>query len=157
MRKNIFIVIQIVFASALSPICLYAQMDQLHGDQDWSASGLHSGNQIRTTFWNDGQIGVRRASPGDWDGEWPINSGRNYLSKIATWFGAEVRGTDDILRHIVSESNGTGTATLGNCSSGDSDPDTGLWWTMTPLPFFHNPDPPPDRTDRIRVAMSQWA
>ena len=35
-------------------------VDDLHGDEIYTASGLHSGNQIRTTFWNDGQVGVRR-------------------------------------------------------------------------------------------------
>ena len=155
MKKMILMVIAIVFMFSLLPYCTYAQMDQLHGDQNWSASGLHSGNQIRTTFWNDGQVGCRRSSPDDWQGEWPINSGRTYLAKISTLYASEVRGTDGVLRHIMSESNGTRTAEV-NETAGDFDQDTGLWWTMAPLPGFHNPDPPPDRTDRIRVAMSQW-
>ena len=44
-------------------ISLYGQsdqLDQLHGDQNYSTYGVHSGNQIRTSFWNDGQIGYRR-------------------------------------------------------------------------------------------------
>ena len=91
---------------------LYAQLDQLHGDQNYSTYGVHSGNQLRTFFWNDGQIGRRKnlSSIPQVGGEWPINSGRLTLAKIATWFGSEVRGTDAIIRHIVSESNGTWTA-----------------------------------------------
>ncbi len=117
-------------------------IDALHGDETFSASGLHSGNQIRTTFWNDGQVGTRVTSPEDIGGEWPINSGRNYLAKMATMYSAEVRDADGILRHIQSESNGTRTGGLdGSASNGDWGPG-GEWWTMAPLPGFYNEAPP---------------
>lgn len=135
----------------------YAQLDMLHGDQAYSASGLHSGNQIKTNFYNDGMIGQRQSiNPNDVGGEWPINSGHTYLSKVATFFGSEVRGTDGQLRPIVSESNGTATHDPGNHSSGDFDPNSPDWWTMTPLPGFYNETPPPEESDKPRVAMSHW-
>ncbi|OGC01075.1 hypothetical protein A2V82_06900 [candidate division KSB1 bacterium RBG_16_48_16] len=133
-----------------------SQLDLLHGDQNYSTYGVHSGNLLRTFFWNDGQIGRRKnlTSIDQVGGEWPINSGHITLAKIATWFGSEVRGTDGVIRHIVSESNGTWTGDPGNHSSGDADIDTGEWWTMTPLPGFYNPSPPQEETDLPWVAMS---
>ncbi|MBN1482411.1 hypothetical protein EH223_10260 [candidate division KSB1 bacterium] len=149
---NLFLIF--VFVCFLAPA--YTQIDQLHGDQNYSTYGVHSGNQLRTFFWNDGQIGRRKnlTSIPQVGGEWPINSGHITLAKIATWFGSEVRGTDGVIRHIVSESNGTWTADPTNHSSGDADTDTGEWWTMTPLPGFYNPTPPPEESDLPWVAMS---
>jgi len=41
--------------------------------------GVHSGNRIRTTFFNYGLVG--RISPAeDYGGEWPINSGHEYIA-----------------------------------------------------------------------------
>ena len=132
------------------------QLEALHGDETYSASGLHSGNQIRTTFWNDGQVGTRTTSPEDIGGEWPINSGRNYLAKMATMYNAEVRDADGILRHIQSESNGTRTGGLdGSASNGDWGPN-GEWWTMAPLPGFFNESPDEADSPKPRVAMSHW-
>jgi len=47
------------------PYVLNAQLENLHGDERYSYSGLHSGNMIRTTFYNDGQVGTRVTSPDD--------------------------------------------------------------------------------------------
>ena len=143
---------------ALTPLLSFAQVDveELHGDETWSASGLHSGNMIRTTFWNDGQIGTRTTSPEDIGGEWPINSGREYLAKMATHYGAEVRDVDGEMIHIMSESNGTRTGGLdGSESNGDWGPN-GEWWTMAPLPNFYNSSPDPSNSEDRRVAMSHW-
>lgn len=135
---------------------VYSQMDNSHGDQAYSTFGIHSGNQLRTTFWNDGQIGRRKnlTSIPQYGGEWPINSGHVILAKIATWFGSEVIDTQSQLRHIVSESNGTWTGDPNQLSSGDADRDTGDWWTMTPLPGFYNQNPDPEDSEYPWVAMS---
>ena len=143
---------------------LFAQVtiDQLHGDQTWSMSGLHSGNQIRTCFYNDGMLGDRQ--PDELGMEWPINSGYEYLSKSATMIAGEVKVFDDSTggtKRIVinSEGNGSSPGSLGNASSGDVDPNTGDWWTMAPLPYFANQFPEPDAEGNERekrVAMSHW-
>ncbi len=151
----------IVLIICFLPTLSYSQLDQIHGDQNYSTYGVHSGNLLRTFFWNDGQIGRRKnlTSIPQVGGEWPINSGHITLAKIATWYGSEVRGTDGVIRHIVSESNGTWTADPSNHSSGDADTDTGEWWTMTPLPGFYNMTPPPEESDLPWVAMShkEWS
>ncbi|RPI03602.1 MAG: hypothetical protein EHM72_01030 [Calditrichaeota bacterium] len=137
-------------------------IDRLHGDQTWSMNGLHSGNQIRTHFYNDGMIGDRPDE--EIGGEWPINSGYEYLSKATCVIGAEVEVRDDTTGSverivIFSEGNGSLGGDPSNQTSGDADPNTGAWWTMCPVPFFANQFPGTDENGKERnksVAMSHW-
>ncbi|MBN1482021.1 hypothetical protein EH223_06850 [candidate division KSB1 bacterium] len=157
-----FILVMIVALFSVAGLFAQITIDQLHGDQTWSMPGLHSGNQIRTVFYNDGMIGDRQSD--ELGGEWPINSGYEYLSKSATMIGAEVEVIDDSTGTterivILSEGNGSAPGSLGNASSGDVDPNTGDWWSMTPLPYFANQFPEPDQNGNERkkqVAMSHW-
>ncbi|NQT27235.1 hypothetical protein HQ585_17910, partial [candidate division KSB1 bacterium] len=154
MRRFIYIP-TIVFLMAL-PLVLLAQMDDLHGDQNYSMSGLHSGNMIRTTFWNDGQLGQRVNSPEDIPGEWPINSGRAYNAKTVILVQGEVKDIYGETKHIQSEANGTRTGGQDNSeSNGDWGPN-GEWWTFCPLPGFANMEPTEEQSDKPRVAMSHW-
>ena len=43
------------------------------------AKNDHSGNKIRTTFYNYGLVGRWTSEPEDIGGEWPINSGHEYI------------------------------------------------------------------------------
>jgi hypothetical protein len=131
-----------VFASAQTPV------SKLHGDERYSYKGLHSGNMIRTTFHNDGQVGAGRNDPEAIGGEWPINSGRDYLAKMSMFVGAEVKDINAELKHIVSEANGTATGDPTSATSGDCGPN-GEWWSFCPLPGFAN-------DDSQRIAMSHW-
>lgn len=148
-------VILLIFMLVMfSTVFLHAQLDQLHGDQNYSTYGVHSGNQVRTSFWNDGQIGYRRPETQEQvRGEWPINSGNTYIAKISSYFGSEVRTDDGIKRAIVSEANGTRAGQSTEHSSGDAS-DEGAYWSMTPLPGFYNENPPPEEADQAWVAMS---
>lgn len=154
MNKILFVPFLIVLS--LFPLKNFSQSEQLHGDQAFSAYGIHYGNQIRTTVWNDGMIGSRWYMPSNtqFSVEWPYGSGRNHLSKLAPFFGAEVLDANDSLRHIVSESNGTRPC-ASIISSGDFDSTSGQWWTMTPLPGFHNPVQAVQQNDLPQIAMSQ--
>jgi hypothetical protein len=128
-----------------------AQMQGLHGDQNFCYDGLYSGNQIKVSFYNDGMIGTRLNNPEDFGGEWPINSGHVYINQIIVFVGAEVKDANGEFKHIVSEGNGIVTGdpnqTWGQ-ASGDAGPN-GDWWTWCPLPGFAN-------DERKRIAMSQW-
>ena len=157
------VIILICTMLMLGAVSLYAQLDQLHGDQNYGAYGIHSGNQIRTAFHNDGQIGYRNYDPTDDQilGEWPINSGHFYVAKISSYFGSEVRCEDGIKRPIVSESNGSRAGQNTEHSSGDAS-DSGEWWSMAPLPGFYNENPQPvgeNPPDQPWVAMShkRWS
>ncbi|KPL13048.1 MAG: hypothetical protein AMS26_15620, partial [Bacteroides sp. SM23_62] len=121
-------------------------MEDLHGDERYSYEGVHSGNQIRVSFYNDGMIGQRQSNPNDFMGEWPINSGHVYIHQIIPFIGSEVKDIDNQFQIIVSECHGYN---LGDAAAGDLSP-LGEWWTMAPLPGFAN-------EERQRIAMSQWA
>ncbi|NQT24132.1 hypothetical protein HQ585_02130 [candidate division KSB1 bacterium] len=141
MKRIITFVISTAFLLATSG--LWAQMKGLHGDFSEHRSGLHAGNQFRTTFYNDGTFG-QITSPPDIGGEWPINSGHIYLSDGNLMIGAEVIDLRGDVKHIVSEVVSSNIS----FSTGDTGPN-GEWWTFLPLPGFANPD-------QDRIAMSKW-
>jgi len=145
-RLSLFFLMITIFMSI--PHTLWAQLANLHGDERYSYNGLHSGNQIRTTFYNDGMVGIRYASPTDIRGEWPINTGRSYINQLIMFVGAEVKDSEGQVKHIVSEGNGCTSGNSNNADSGDSGPN-GEWWTMAPLPGFAN-------DEEKRIAMSHW-
>ncbi|MBN2514191.1 MAG: hypothetical protein JXB18_14730 [Sedimentisphaerales bacterium] len=131
-------------------------MEFLHGDFQYMKKGLHAGNQIRTTFFNDGTYGTNNANPswsGGIPGEWPINSGHEWLIDGNVWVASEVIDANGEVKHISSTvmSNGTPTTptSSSNYSRGDADPLTGEWWTFLPLPGFA-------RHPGDSIAMSKW-
>jgi hypothetical protein len=145
----------VLSAAAQTPI------DKLHGDEKYSTNGLHSGNMIRTTFYNDGMYGIRYNSATDIGGEWPINTGHEYIHQLITFIGAEVKDEYGEIKHIISESNGCSAGNSTAAESGDSGPN-GEWYSMTPLPGFHNPEPPADenglpRLPRIAMSHQTWS
>ena len=137
MKKTLYL----IFALGLFCLPAFAQVtvDQLHGDEQYSYRNFHSGNQIRTTFYNEGYIGHRNDINPDDIGEWPINSGHNYINLIPYFLLSEVKDTDGIIRHISSEANGVVTGNDGNAASADSRED-GSWQCNAPLPGFANPE-----------------
>ena len=156
--KFYFLFLSIILQVSL----LYAQMSSLHGDDSEYRYGVHSGNNFRTSFFNDGTWGGDRTKQNNWPGEWPINSGHLYLVDGDIFVISEVyenydpilktfltgRGT---LRHIQA----TVKAANVQSSTGDKGPDqaTGAWWTFLPLPGFANPN-----SDKIAMVKkgSEW-
>ena len=146
-----------IFVVGLVPMLLaQSAMKGLHGDFSYMKKGLHAGNQIRTTFFNDGTYGTNTANPsgsGGIAGEWPINSGHLWLIDGDEFVVSEVIDANGEVKHICStvQSNGNpATPTSNNnFSRGDADPVTGEWWTFLPLPGFakHPGD---------SIAMSKW-
>ncbi|MFQ6617123.1 MAG: hypothetical protein ACE5QV_00430, partial [Fidelibacterota bacterium] len=133
----------------LHPHYLYSQMQFLHGDFKEHRDGLHSGNQVRTTFYNDGFIGRVTQDPDDIGGEWPINSGHIYVGDADVLVGAEIVDRYGELKHIVSTPIGPHLNETGGARRGELSPE-GDWYTFLPLPGFTNPD-------TNKIAMSQWA
>ncbi|MDZ7346130.1 MAG: hypothetical protein ONA69_04975, partial [candidate division KSB1 bacterium] len=129
-----------VFALAgLSTAFAQAAVDRLHGDELYSYRNMHSGNQFRTTFYNEGYVGHRNGINPDDIGEWPINSGHNYINLIPYFMLSEVKDTEGIIRHISSEANGIVTGNDSDAASADSRED-GSWQCNAPLPGFANPE-----------------
>ena len=142
--KRVFIVL--VFLCGLAaPRGALAQLEGLHGDFTEMRNGLHAGNQFRTTFYNDGLFGSKHRPP-DIAGEWPINSGHDYMLDGNVFVGSEVIDANGDLKHIVDTVNGGGG--IGSCSSGDTGPN-GEAWTVLPLAGFAS-------DDTNKIAMSKW-
>jgi hypothetical protein len=137
MKRFLFLIITLISITWYSGSVLFAQLDNLHGDDAETRMGVHSGNQFRTTFYNDGTFGaINPVTPEEIQGEWPINSGHIYLVDGNIFVGSEVpdRNTGQLF-HILSENK---SANIGN-SAGDKDPVSGAWWTFLPLAGFGDP------------------
>jgi hypothetical protein len=146
MKKSFFLLFAIWFLSAPLVVLGQTTVDEMFGDERYSYRNWHSGNMIRTTFYNEGYVGQRESiNPGDL-GEWPINSGHNYINLITYMLLSEVKDTDGVIQHISSEANGVNTGDDSNAASADSR-DDGSWQCNAPLPGFANPEVQ-------RVAMS---
>lgn len=141
-----FLILFMFWLFSVPAVNSQTRVDELHGDELYSYRGVHSGNQIRTSFYNEGYVGIRTGIHPDDIGEWPINSGHNYINLITYFLLSEVKDTDGIIRHISSEANGVVTGDDSHAASGDSRED-GSWQCNAPLPGFANPQ-------YQRVAMS---
>jgi hypothetical protein len=141
-----FLIITLLSITWYSGSVLFAQLEGLHGDDAETRMGVHAGNQLRTSFYNDGTFGaIQPTTPDEIQGEWPINSGHIYIIDGNIFVGAEVpdRNTGELF-HILSENK---SANVGG-STGDTDPVTGAWWTFLPLPGFGDPN-------STRIAMAR--
>jgi len=146
MKRFLFLIITLISLAWYSGSILFAQMEVLHGDDAETRMGVHAGNQLRTTFYNDGTIGfIDPYTSDEIRGEWPINSGHIYIIDGNIFVGSEVpdRNTGELF-HILSENK---SSNIGG-SRGDIDPVTGAWWTFLPLPGFADPN-------STRIAMAK--
>jgi len=139
-----FVLCSVIILSLLKPFLL-AQMANLHGDDSESRMGVHSGNQFRTSFFNDGTTGGRVNQPPQIAGEWPTGSQHYYLVDGNIFVGSEVTDTKNNTYHILSENKGLD---IGG-SRGDKCGDDLHWCCFLPLPGFANPN-----SDKI--AMNKW-
>ncbi|HVO73022.1 MAG TPA: hypothetical protein VMT35_03300, partial [Ignavibacteriaceae bacterium] len=135
-KRFLFFIITLLSIILYSGPDLFAQLQGLHGDDAETRKGVHAGNQLRTTFFNDGTFGTIGGATDVIRGEWPINSGHIYIVDGNIFVGAEVpdRNTGKLF-HILSENK---SANIGG-STGHKDPVSGAWWTFLPLPGFGDP------------------
>jgi len=148
MKRSLYSILLSALVAYLLPFCLYAQMKNLHGEFKEHRDGVHSGNMVRTSFYNDGFVGRVTQDPDDIGGEWPINSGHTYVGDACVLVGAEVVDRDGNLVHIVSTPIGPHLNEPGGARHGQLSPE-GDWYTFLPLPGFASPD-------TNKVAMSHW-
>ncbi|OVE80562.1 hypothetical protein BVY01_00015, partial [bacterium I07] len=106
------------------------------GSIDEERSNIHSGNQLRTTFYNNGFVGRVGSKPEDIGGEYPINSGHEYIGDMLVFVGAEIVDENGEVKHSVITPRGPQVS----ARTGDRDPEKGLWYTWEALPDFANPD-----------------
>ncbi|MBT4282092.1 MAG: hypothetical protein HOD98_02220, partial [Candidatus Marinimicrobia bacterium] len=79
-RTSLLIILFFLFSNQL----LLAQGSELA-----RAKNDHSGNKVRTTYYNYGLVGRWMSEPEDIGGEWPINSGHEYIGDVGHMVGAE--------------------------------------------------------------------
>lgn len=130
-RRSFFLLAALIGALAYS---VYA------GDPAERRKNVHTGNQIRSTFFNYGLIG-RINSVEDFGLEWPINSGHFYIGDLSFMVGAEARLPNGDIIHSVEVADGP----RGNNEYNPNDPND--FWGWEPLAGFANPGQP-------KVAMS---
>ena len=65
------------------------------------AKNDHSGNKIRTTFYNYGLVGRWSSEPNDIGGEWPINTGHEYIGDVGHMVGSEFVDLDNNKKRSV--------------------------------------------------------
>lgn len=134
MKKFSAVLILLTLACLGASLPLKAQFyTQLKGDPNERKKNVHSGNQIRTTFFNYGLIG-RINNAEDFGGEWPINTGHFYVGDISVMVGAEIELPSGAKIYPVTVADGP----RGNNEYNPQDPND--FWGWEPLPGFANPD-----------------
>ena len=120
------------------------------------AKNDHSGNKVRTTFYNYGLVGRWSGEPADIGGEWPINSGHEYIGDVGHMVGTQFTDLDGVERKSV--------VTIESPRGSEINLDT--HWGWEPLPGYNNPDtalvamshmgPSDDNNAIVSTWPSQW-
>ena len=93
------------------------------------AKNDHSGNKVRTTFYNYGLVGRWTSEPEDIGGEWPINSGHEYIGDVGHMVGTEFVDLDNLKKKSV--------LTIDSPRGSEFNLDT--HWGWEPLSGYNNP------------------
>ncbi len=121
---SLLIISGVVFAQVDQQTLKYREDPQ--GNKTFRKKGIMNGNQVRTLFRNDGQVGSWPDRP---SGEWPSGTGQNYLDGCTPVISSKVQ-TD------------VGVVHPNSCSyreEVDVDPVTGQLWVMEPVPGYNSP------------------
>jgi hypothetical protein len=97
------------------------------GSVDYRREGIMDGNQIRTLFYNNGEVGQWPYQP---SGEWPKGTGHSYLDGVAVLISTE----------ITAPGNGQVVHPLQTSYREwmDKDPLNGTIWGLEPVPGYFN-------------------
>lgn len=131
MLKKIIILAVIVFTEiSFSQITPQTQLyrEEPKGNIQYRREGVMDGNQIRTLFYNNGEVGQWPYQP---SGEWPKGSGHSYLDGVCVLIASEV----------TAPGNGQAIHPLETSYREwmDKDPSTGEIWGLEPVPGYVNP------------------
>lgn len=98
-------------------------------NREYRLAGVHSGNQIRTSFFNYGWFGRRTNVTGDYGTEWPINTGHYYVGDAGLLVGAEVKLNHTKFVSVVTHENPRGKNEINPNNSLEH-------WGWEPIPGF---------------------
>ncbi len=116
---------QILFAQVSSQTQKYR--DEPKGNIEFRRQGIMDGNQIRTLFYNNGEVGQWPFQP---SGEWPKGTGHSYLDGVSVLIASEITapGTGQIVHPLQTSYR----------EWMDKDPVTGEIWGLEPVPGYMN-------------------
>ena len=100
--------------------------DEPKGDIQYRREGTMDGNQVRTLFYNNGEVGQWPYQP---SGEWPKGTGQSYLDGVAVLIASEVNAPGGQIVHPLETSYREWM---------DKDASTGLVWGLEPVPGYVN-------------------
>ncbi len=122
----ILIISEVLIAQVTPQTQLYR--DEPKGNIQFRREGVMDGNQIRTLFYNNGEVGQWPYQP---SGEWPKGSGHSYLDGVCVLIASEV----------TAPGNGQTIHPLETSYREwmDKDPSTGEIWGLEPVPGYVNP------------------
>lgn len=114
---------QIIFAQVNSQTQKYR--DEPKGNIEFRRQGVMDGNQIRTLFYNNGEVGQWPFQP---SGEWPKGTGHSYLDGVSVLIASEITapGTGQIVHPLQTSYR----------EWMDKDPVTGEIWGLEPVPGY---------------------
>jgi len=89
MRKIVLILVLVLFEYSFSQVPTQIQLyrDEPKGNIQYRREGVMDGNQIRTLFYNNGEVGQWPYQP---SGEWPKGTGHSYLDGVCVLIASEV-------------------------------------------------------------------
>jgi len=97
------------------------------GDYNFRKKGIMDGNQVRTLFYNNGEVGQWPLQP---SGEWPKGTGQSYLDGVCMLVATELTapGTGQLIHPLQTSYR----------EWMDKDPNTGKIWGVEPVPGYVN-------------------
>src|SRR5574338_71066 len=103
--------------------------DEPKGNIQYRKEGVMDGNQIRTLFYNNGEVGHWPDQP---SGEWPKGTGHSYLDGVAVLIATEITapGNNQVVHPLQTSYR----------EWMDKDPSTGELWGLEPVPGYSNPN-----------------
>lgn len=123
---TLLILIENIYGQVTPQVQLYR--DEPKGNIQFRREGVMDGNQIRTLFYNNGEVGQWPYQP---SGEWPKGTGHSYLDGVCVLIASEVRapGNNQIIHPLETSYR----------EWMDKDPITGEIWGLEPIPGYVNP------------------
>ncbi|MFH2031919.1 MAG: hypothetical protein ABIJ40_15085 [Bacteroidota bacterium] len=122
----VFILLIIISSTVYGQSDVNAYRNDAYGDIQYRREGIMDGNQIRTLYYNNGEVGQWPFSP---SGEWPKGTGHNYLDGVALLIAAQVSHNGKIFHPLQTSYR----------EWMDFDKVTGLIWGLEPVPGYSNP------------------
>ncbi len=98
------------------------------GDYQYRRQGIMDGNQVRTLYYNNGEVAKYQAKPSL---EWPKGSGHQYLDGVSVLIAAQITapGNKQVIHPLETSYR----------EEMPTDPVTGKIWGMEPVPGYMNP------------------